>query len=136
MMKLTIFKNNQKIGVINFSENEGVSCEQCDVPLANLITELKKDGARVMRDLQTDNERTVIEGLIKNGEPGFIFGVIDALERNGYEVKRESPEIDAELIEALKRLPDENLENEIKNAVSDLSLLEKTTLLETLQGNI
>jgi|GEM_PF-6308134 len=78
---------------------------------------------------------SIIEGPIEKNDANYCLVLKDFLKRSGYVVIEKHPEIEEEIKEILKKIPDDNEDKKIiLEKLHNLSYLEQTTILEELKS--
>ena len=136
-MIFAIYFENKELGRITFQQGQGIQIQSInDENLRLLLEQSTRHGVRASRDVPISfRERLKIQGLVRPTDEFFPFALASFLERHGY-VMREFRDVDSELTELIKELPDDHaLKKQFTGWLSTASYLEKTYLIAKLRGD-
>lgn len=137
-MIIEVTKNGGKMGVVNLSpEGKLFYIGEPEAKFKSLLETLYKNELERLVDIpdKEGSSSTIVEQRVMPTDSGFSIALKEYLERIGYEVTERQPEIDGEITELLAIFSADNQDkNDILKRLSEMSLLEKTTVLEGLRA--
>lgn len=124
-------------GTVREDKAAGIVGESdCAKDFADFLKKSLEAGITARRDIHDEeNEAFVtVEGPVTPADPNFALDFRDYLEREGYEARKECPELSEELKLLLSGFPESESRAKLLNAFPDMTYLEQTFVLEALKA--
>ncbi|MFH0951945.1 MAG: hypothetical protein V1838_02015 [Patescibacteria group bacterium] len=105
--------------------------------LSEMIAKVRAEGVTALSSQQTKTERVTVQRSIRPTDKHFHLALIQWLERMGYAVIQDRPDLDKKINDLLKDVPAEHqLKQRIISEIPDMNTLEKTYIIMNLTGEI
>lgn len=130
-MKLTVSYNGQAVAIITIERNAAPAVQVIDPTFQSSAERLSAGRVSVMQDHFTKATNTIYLTSADQSDEHYPLAIKQFLERNGFEVDLDTPELDQVLVTAIQSLPDD-LKAEAQKDIPHLTTLEKSILVEKL----
>lgn len=132
-MKIKIYKT-EYVGTVEITEESISILEDTSGELQAFLELAQKNGIRGRKEILTKEKRTIVDTFIEPSDPHFSVHFIPWLEKNGFEIRNDDEDMDAEIRQLLVNLPEETLKEKTLAELPAMNYLEKTYILSVLQG--
>ncbi len=135
-MILEVKKNNKELAVLEFNDGKFSIGHNCDARFSKFLSASIKKGIPVSFEVYDNNEKSF--AMLTKIVPGSEikpYMLRDFLKSEGYIVNELHPEIDSEINDLLKDVPDDSPDKRfITDRLPKMSHLERTYVLDALKS--
>ena len=135
-MTYRIRRENRELGILKFRDHEPIV--EGDSAFKKSISQALQKGITQWRHgWLSEDQSAIMQSSIARTDPYFPLALVDWLQRQGYEVLEEHPEVDREFEELVTKIPTDNpLHAKLRKHFPTATHLEKTFLLEILKKKL
>lgn len=133
-MRLIIEHQGRRVAIIAVTDVGALEIEAVDPQFSSWSDRLRAGDISMFHDVHEQQQRKIVRTVIEPRDPVYPLAIKQYLERHGFDVTIEDPELDQAVLRAVQALPDTFPgKAEVLREVPTLTTLEKTALLERLQ---
>ena len=134
-MKLSIRQSNKQLCAITAEPGRPLVFEIIDKEFQSWVAKLTTGKLSVMKDFPVENGHQMLLTETDKYDEHYGLAIKQCLERQGFEVLIDDPELDQAVLRAVQSLPDDIPgKMEVLAELPNLTTLEKTTLLENISN--